>query len=622
MQSPTPRRDNPYTSLGERRGKSDLARFSLDLSWARAASDSARSRAYPSPPMSGSPPLPPRRNPDSSDRGHGSYGSVGQDVYRGMQTPQMEQHIEQRGPPMRGYAPEQASPIPYPGPYRPEHMPVAPMQYQQPLPQIAQQQPQQHPQQQHQMHGYQPHPQQIPPPFSAPERAPMRESADFQSPKQQRKTKGHVASACVPCKRAHLRYVAQRPCSRCLSNGKEESCIDVQHKKRGRPRLRDDRESRYEVVGAGYPPSADPSMRRPLSLYASSDPSPFGQDPLQRSGSYRVLKSQGGPMGGGPMGPRFLEHASPADANIYGAPMPPTPRTVPSYEPPCAYLTMEMQFSKTTQSFGETIGVQSIQSRRLQDVVSVNDRDKVARLQRIFEDERRDREPNYLPPIYLAKFEEDHVIQSVGFGQDEIGMVRTERQEMFTFQAPDGQQRTFQVRLGLAKRDSTYFIILLLVLPATPQTFHQPSSSPFSRETYSRDSQYGYQTPQQGYQHSQGASPFGPTPGFGDPRGDMSAYRTPGALGPSITSSASMTGFAQPQRPEYPQVPAPYQTPRSELPQTQGQMQSQRPHDLQLPPIRDQRGEASSMDPTRRRDDRSGRVDIGGLLEQPGRRGL
>ncbi|KAL5329865.1 hypothetical protein ACEPPN_003385 [Leptodophora sp. 'Broadleaf-Isolate-01'] len=147
--------------------------------------------------MSGSPPLPPRRNPDSSDRGHGSYGSGGQDVYRGMQTPQMEQHMEQRGQPMRGYVPEQASSMSYPGPYRAEHIPGAPMHFQQPLPQL--------PQQQHQMQGYPPHPQQIPQPFSAPDRPPMREQPEFQSPKQQRKTKGHVASACVPCKRAHLR---------------------------------------------------------------------------------------------------------------------------------------------------------------------------------------------------------------------------------------------------------------------------------------------------------------------------------------------------------------------------------------------------------------------------------
>ena len=58
--------------------------------------------------------------------------------------------------------------------------------------------------------------------------------------------------------------------------------------------------------------------------------------------------------------------------------------------------------------------------------MSANDRDKVLRLQRTFEDKRREREPNYLLPIYLAKFEEDIVIQSVGFGPKEIGQVRTD----------------------------------------------------------------------------------------------------------------------------------------------------------------------------------------------------
>jgi hypothetical protein len=51
------------------------------------------------------------------------------------------------------------------------------------------------------------------------------------------------------------------------------------------------------------------------------------------------------------------------------------------------------------------------------------------------------------------------------------------------------------------------------------------------------------------------------------------------------------------------------------------QAPQQRQHDLQLPPIRDQ---GPSVDPMRRRDDRSGRVDIGGLLEKPnpGRSGI
>jgi hypothetical protein len=206
MQSSTLRRDHSYISLGERRGKSDLARFSLDLSWARAVSDSARSRAYPSPPMSGSPPLPPRRNPESSDRGHGSYGTSGQEVYRGIQTPQMEHGEQQRGPPpMRAYAPDQGQTMPYPGPYNLASMSHPPMQYQQQLPQMVSQPPPplQQPQQHH--HGYAPHPPQPPAPFSTPDRPPISQTSEFTSPKQQRKTKGHVASACVPCKRAHLR---------------------------------------------------------------------------------------------------------------------------------------------------------------------------------------------------------------------------------------------------------------------------------------------------------------------------------------------------------------------------------------------------------------------------------
>jgi hypothetical protein len=315
---------------------------------------------------------------------------------------------------------------------------------------------------------------------------------------------------------------------------------------------------------------------------------------------------------GAAMAPRYLEHASPADANLYGGSMTPTPRMMTSQEAICAYLTMDMQIAKATQGFGETIGVQSVVARKFHDIVSANDREKVFRLQRLFEDERREREPNYLPPIYL-KFEEDRVIQSVGFGPDEMAQFRPDRQDMFTFQGPDGQQRTFQVRFGLAKKESTFFVVLLLNLPATRQTFNQPSSSPYSRESYSRDSQYGFQTPQQVFAQP-GASPFMSNPSFGDPRGEV--YRTPGPLGPSIPPTTSMPPFAQAQpRPDFSQGQNPYQTNRSEL--LQAQPQPQRQHDLQLPPIRDQRGEASTSE-LRRKDNQSGRVDIGGLLENPG----
>ena len=300
--------------------------------------------------------------------------------------------------------------------------------------------------------------------------------------------------------------------------------------------------------------------------------------------------------------------------------MAPAPRILQPQDPLCAYLDMEMQIAKATPGFGETVGLHSLGTRKFEEIVSPNDREKVARLQRGFEEERREREPNYLPPIYLAKFEEDRMIQTIAFSPEETSQVRMDRLDVFTFQGLDGQQRAFNVRFGLAKKDSTYFIVLQLQVPqATPQPYHQPSPSQFSRESYSQASQYGYPSPQHSYPINSGPSAFMASPAFVDARGEM--YRTPGPLGPSIPPSGNMPPFAQSQmRPEYSQGQPSFQTPRSELPPAPPQHQ----RDLQLPPIRDHGSDGSSVDPPRRRDDRSGRVDIGGLLEHPdpARRGM
>ncbi|RAL17023.1 putative C6 transcription factor [Aspergillus homomorphus CBS 101889] len=58
--------------------------------------------------------------------------------------------------------------------------------------------------------------------------------------KPTRRTKAHVASACVNCKKKHLGCDPARPCRRCVLSGKEVSatCVDVTHKKRGRPPLK------------------------------------------------------------------------------------------------------------------------------------------------------------------------------------------------------------------------------------------------------------------------------------------------------------------------------------------------------------------------------------------------
>ncbi|KAI8882166.1 hypothetical protein K501DRAFT_334188 [Backusella circina FSU 941] len=51
----------------------------------------------------------------------------------------------------------------------------------------------------------------------------------------------HVPTACLNCKKAHLACDLSRPCKRCVSLDKSSTCIDIKHKKRGRPKLSDKR---------------------------------------------------------------------------------------------------------------------------------------------------------------------------------------------------------------------------------------------------------------------------------------------------------------------------------------------------------------------------------------------
>ncbi len=52
-------------------------------------------------------------------------------------------------------------------------------------------------------------------------RTPFASQPSLPSPRSARRTKAHVPSACVNCKRKHLRCEQRRPCHRCVQAGKE-----------------------------------------------------------------------------------------------------------------------------------------------------------------------------------------------------------------------------------------------------------------------------------------------------------------------------------------------------------------------------------------------------------------
>ncbi|KAL7409288.1 hypothetical protein BDY24DRAFT_403690 [Mrakia frigida] len=68
-------------------------------------------------------------------------------------------------------------------------------------------------------------------------------------------------AACGPCKRAHLACDDGRPCKRCSSLNKEDQCVDVPQKKRGRPKL---------SANTGGPSSTSSARSRPKPTSSTS----------------------------------------------------------------------------------------------------------------------------------------------------------------------------------------------------------------------------------------------------------------------------------------------------------------------------------------------------------------
>lgn len=302
--------------------------------------------------------------------------------------------------------------------------------------------------------------------------------------------------------------------------------------------------------------------------------------------------------------PRYQERG-PVGAADYIRQFPSQP---PSQPPePVAYLTMDFELAKASDLFSQSIG--GLQNRRtLSDIVIPNERDKVSRLHEQMALEQKRREPNYLPPI-LDRGE--HVFQGLSFGADDVAKYQLGPQDHMTFTLPDGRPRFLTFRIGLAKEGSFYFIVLALA--AEPRVSYHPMS-PHERPPTS-----GYPPPVQSLPPRHYYEPL---------RRDPPPYQQPhdpsqppprhimatSPHGPAVGSMGPPISYSTPSRQD--QVPPPlYHPPRSE---PHGSQQESRPT-YQLPPILvpEERGLPGREHGRPQRDERSGRVDIGGLIEKP-----
>ncbi|KAI8082034.1 hypothetical protein BDF21DRAFT_492838 [Thamnidium elegans] len=93
--------------------------------------------------------------------------------------------------------------------------------------------------------------------------------------------KSHVPSACSNCKIAHLACDVSRPCQRCITLKKADTCQDMQHKKRGRPKLRDKKvyssnEHNYKILyGTIQTPSISANSSNNRNIVPNIQAPPF-----------------------------------------------------------------------------------------------------------------------------------------------------------------------------------------------------------------------------------------------------------------------------------------------------------------------------------------------------------
>lgn len=217
----------------------------------------------------------------------------------------------------------------------------------------------------------------------------------------QRKTKSHVASACVNCKKAHLACDIRRPCPRCIGLNKQDTCKDVQHKKRGRPRLRDERSHSFEVNQIG----SVSSQREPTSPLSSPTSMPFPY----RANAHRVIKSQAGDSHSRSCANQTNSRLS-RSFNSYALRIPQSSShfddqsiyTMPQSELKALLTTENLVIAWSTEQLREFLEFQEydIQKRMksLFDIVSPDDRHRLYRLSSQIEAEVQMIDATYHPP--------------------------------------------------------------------------------------------------------------------------------------------------------------------------------------------------------------------------------
>lgn len=244
--------------------------------------------------------------------------------------------------------------------------------------------------------------------------------------------------------------------------------MDVQHKKRGRPRLREEANTREVDFGLEYPDGEHyPHQNGMVSV---------PQVGSRRSKSYRELRSQpDNPYDGSrsrPTDPGYPVHQLPPGTTRISAL--PTPSHL-SQSTPTAFLSPDFRVAEHNHAFADALGLAcSAKGQSLTDLIIPSEGGKIQRLQASLRAELMG-----LP--HLGRLQGSHenangmpTIEDLDLGHATTGF--RPRSEYWTFRLPKGRSIGFPITLSLT-RNGGHFIILTLVQSSNVVMQASPHSS-------------------------------------------------------------------------------------------------------------------------------------------------
>ena len=250
--------------------------------------------------------------------------------------------------------------------------------------------------------------------------------------------------------------------------------MDVQHKKRGRPRLREDDSFRDLTLGsdsygdvyqtqAGVLSAAQPSRHRSKTyreLRSQPETSYVDQRPRTSDPAY---SQQGQYLGGS------LAYPTSAPAMSY-----------PSDYIPTVLLTPDFVVAQHNRAFSDVLSLQiTAKGQTLSDLVVPAEREKIRRLQALMRAELQNAVRSAHKHGDLKMLNTMPAIEQLDILHATAGFQT--RSEYWTFRLPRDQSRGFPISISLA-RDGGHFIILTLIQSAnslqaisSPPMLQQPS---------------------------------------------------------------------------------------------------------------------------------------------------